>query len=562
MQVQDLIKNFQESKKVTTVLLVALFLALNYLSYGIYLRFDLSQEGQFRITQASKNVLRNLQDPVIVEAFFSTDVPPAFVQQIKNIKDFLKEYAANSRGKLKLLFLDPDNDKDARERASALGIQPTPIGQLDVKKQEFRSAYYSVALSYGEKTETIANVLQSRELEYELTARIRKMSNPQEKRIGFLTNHGPFQLFRGQNIPLWHTMQSFTQRVQLLYGDIMQIDTNSQEIPPEVSVMLVIAPDRFSELDRLRFDQFLMRGGSLIVAASPMNVNLQNFMASVGNTEAQEFLRHYGIDTGSDMLLDLASRGSLPWLQQIDFFTVQPLPYPFWILIGRSGLNQEHPIGEGLFGLFVPYTSSVKIDGNVVSAEKGFKTTFLAKTSAETIAKQNFVFLDPRQVASMLETFEETRTDYQVAVYVRGKFPSYFANRPLPKDAPKDFTLQKEATADATIVALGSPYVFTDLPVVSVIGCRECLEANLSFLLSAVDVLNGMEELAQLRKKQKLAVSQRAISKTQQDILTFLAYAIPLGILVGYGARRVMRRKKLSREGVSVMVRVQGGSHG
>lgn len=557
MSAKEMIQKFQNSKEVTTALLIALFLGLNYLSYGLYLRLDLSQEGQFRITNASKSVLRNLQDPIIVEAFFSSDVPPAFIQTVKNVKDFLQEYANASRGKLKLIFLDPDNDKEAKDRAASLGIQPTPVGQLDAKKQEFRSVYYAVALTFGEKTEVVQNVLQSRELEYELTARIRKMTSPGERRIGFLTNHGPFQTVTNQATPPWFSLRTLAAAVETFYGDIIEVDTASQDIPPEITVLLIVGPDRLSEIDRLRIDQFLMRGGNLIVSASPMNINFQTFMASVGNTEAQEFFRHYGIDIGSDVLMDLSPKGSLPWQQQIDFFTVQKIPYPFWIIVPRGNLSQESTITEGLSAIFLPYSSSIRVDNTILSAEKGFKVQFLAKTSGQTVAKQNFVFIDPRQMVSLIENSEETRAEQNVALYVRGKFPSYFANRTLPKDAPKDFKLQKEATNEASIVVIGSHYAFTEFPSVSVIRCRECIEANLNLLLSAIDVLNGMEELSQVRKKQKFQVSLRNLPPAIERLFTFLAYALPLSFLAVYGTRRVLKRRKLSREGKYVL-----GGHG
>ncbi len=546
MSLKNILVQFQKSRQVTTALIIALFLSVSYLSYGVYIRFDLSDEGQFRITSASTKILRSLPDPVIIEAFFSSDVPNAFVQRVKNLKDFLQEYANASRGKVRLVFLDPDNDKDAKDRAISLGIQAAQVGQLDTKKQELRSAYYSVAVTYGDKTETIQHVLQTRQLEYELTARIQKLANPGERRIAFLTNHGPYTLISGQNTPPWHSMRSFSQAVEAFYGNIMEIDTKNQEIPDEVSVLLVVGPESLSDIDKLRIDQFIMRGGNVIFSISGMMVNFQNFMATGGNSEAIEFFKHYGFEVGNDLLFDLSPNGSRPWVQQIDFFQAIKIPYPVWLMVGRGGLAQDNPITTGLAGLFVPYTSSVKIDGNIINKEKGFKVDVLVQSSGQTIAKQNFVMLDPRQMEAMTSG-EEPRASQNVAIYAKGRFSSYFANRPLPKDAPKNIT--KEATAEATLIAVGSPFVFTDFPGVGVLRCPECIQANLNFLISAIDVMNGLEELSELRKKEKTPIAMRNISQTTERWLTFISYILPLVTLLVIGTLRLMRRKKLAQEG-------------
>ncbi|RME90404.1 MAG: hypothetical protein D6767_06905, partial [Candidatus Hydrogenedentota bacterium] len=134
------------SKSVTTWLILIVFLLLNWVSYGLYIRFDLSRSGRLRLTSATKKILKKLPEPVRIEAYFSEDVPESHIAQVKMLRDFLTEYEASSGGNVILQFLDPDKDEDAQSRANDFGIQPIDLGMIGEKGTEIKRIYLSVVL--------------------------------------------------------------------------------------------------------------------------------------------------------------------------------------------------------------------------------------------------------------------------------------------------------------------------------------------------------------------------------------------------------------------------------
>ncbi|MCB1199194.1 MAG: GldG family protein [Leptospiraceae bacterium] len=528
---------FKKSESATTILLILAFLSTSWLSYGFYFRADLSEEGTLRLTDSTKKTLRNLPQPVNIEAFFSSDVPDAAVVQVKTMRDFLTEYAASSNGRARLKFLDPDSDQDAKTRATELGISPAPIGSLNQRKQEIAKVYFSVALSYGDKIDTIPNILESRILEYELTSKIYKMAYPNERTIAFLAGHGQFTLAESDNP--FYSLNLLKENLETLYGSIKSIDTNSDDIPNDVSTLLVVQPENLSEIDRFRLDQFLMRGGNLIYTASGMALNMQNGMATAAATDSADFLKEYGIELGSDMVLD--PENYLPLPRRMGFQIVE-IPYPVWVVSPRQTLMSDHTLMQGIPLLFFPYTSPLRTDAGKLPTGKdsGFEVDFLARSSGRSYTQSNFVMIDPMRLKDVIDNpnVEKQNTgSHNLIVHVRGKFKSQYIDKPLPPNAPKEFI--KEASNAGRLLVVSTPYAFSDL------GAQRSQGLNLNFLLSAIDTMNGMEDLVALRKKQKSSPQVKNMGYGLMQMLTFLNFFLPVAGIGSIGLMRYLRRRKL-----------------
>ena len=75
-----------------SVLLVAgIVLLLNVLSRQLFFRIDLTEGKQYTLSNATKNILRNLEDPVTVKAYFSKDLPANVAKTKKDFQEMLVE---------------------------------------------------------------------------------------------------------------------------------------------------------------------------------------------------------------------------------------------------------------------------------------------------------------------------------------------------------------------------------------------------------------------------------------------------------------------------------------
>lgn len=535
-------KEFFASRRATTALYIALFFSFSWLSYGAYIRFDLSSTGAMRISGTTKNLLRSLPEKATIELFASNDLPDEAVLVARKARDFIQEYANSSRGKVKLTILDPDSDKSAAERARALGIQQLDIAVRGSKKAQAQSIYFGLAISYGTKSEAINNLItlyEQQDLENQLTARIFKLVKPNERRIAFLAGHGPFTLKKERNP---NSLSIFAEKIATFYNEIIEVNTSTGDIPVEVSTLIIVQPGALSALDKFRIDQFLMRGGNLIVAASGMEVNFsQQFMASPGNPDLAEFLKGYGIELASDMINEPKANHFIPFVQPMGF-QLMNFPYPPWVVVTKDGLNQENLATKGNAALIMPYTSSIKTMADKLPTGEGkFTVDILAKSSADSWAQANFAFLDPARMEEMLASPKQTTGTYNLAVMVRGKFTSQFATQAPPKEAGP--TWFKAAEKEANILVLGSPFVFSNLTfILSEMTGLPLLEENNKTIFAAIDIMHGNQELVELRKKAKPSIKPKLIEDAGRKILTTLAFAIPLIAIAAAGFMRLYRR--------------------
>jgi hypothetical protein len=215
-------------------------------------------------------------------------------------------------------------------------------------------------------------------------------------------------------------------------------------------------------------------------------------------------------------------------------------------VVTKDGLNQENLATKGNAALVLPYTSSVKTNPTLLPTGEGkFKVDILAKSTPDSWAQANFAFLDPGKMEDMLAAPKQNTGTYNLAVMVQGKFASQYATQAPPKEAPK--TWLKAAEKEASILVLGSPFPFSNLTLYLSERIRQPLiEENLKTIMAAIDIMQGNQELVELRKKARPRIKSKLVEDTGRKILTLLAFAVPLLGIAAAGVLRLTRRRNLN----------------
>ncbi len=553
-------------QKVRLFLVVSLFLLLNWVSFGLYLRYDLSQTGRLRLTSSTKKLLKELPGTVTLEAFISEEVPDIYLQPVQQLKDFLKEYASASKGKLKLIFLDPDTDPDALERANQLSVQRSQIGVQGKGDFQIKTIYLALVISHGNTGETIENLLNVRILEYDLTSRIHKMVYPRDRSIALLAGHGQFTYYNlPPNIPGLprppynpaRSLKFLNSVVSPAYGSIKLVDTSQEDIPSDVTTLLVVGPNKLSDLDQFKIDQFIMQGGNVLFAVSGLNIELQRGSTSNTDSSVIDFIKHYGFEIEYNMILEPKSYLPIRKPAPGNPFLVQRLSYPVWLVIPNEGLGQDNIITEDIPGLLFPWSSSIKLNqGRVLPNLEDNKKSIiqvLAHTSTEARASDKSIMIDPRFLQVKLDEYkkkEGTKQDLvneygakkrNIASHVYGAFFSFFQDKKLPQKA-SSANYMKSSQNNAHLMVLGTPYFLTDTFLQQ---AGQGNMGNLPFLISSIDVMNGLDELVASRRKNVSDPVLPDLQPWEQKIWTILNFLIPLMAIFSYALMRFIRRKRL-----------------
>ena len=150
-----------ESKKLESILyfLIGIFaiIVANQLSARIFYRIDLTEEKRYTISEASKNILRNLEDVVYVDVYLEGDLPSGVKRLQKGVRETLDEFKIYAGSNLQFRFIDPSTAKSQKARQEFYeslikkGIQATNLyDNVDGKRTQVL-IFPGALLTYGSK---------------------------------------------------------------------------------------------------------------------------------------------------------------------------------------------------------------------------------------------------------------------------------------------------------------------------------------------------------------------------------------------------------------------------
>lgn len=136
--------------------------AANFFAANLWLgpinwaRIDITQGNLYSLSEATKQQLDNLQEPLLIRGYFSAKTHPYLAPLVPRLQDLLEEYAIASRGRARVEFIDPTRDPDAEEEAALqYGIRPVPFQAADRYQTTVVNSYFDVVIAYGDQYETL-----------------------------------------------------------------------------------------------------------------------------------------------------------------------------------------------------------------------------------------------------------------------------------------------------------------------------------------------------------------------------------------------------------------------
>ncbi|MCK5087763.1 MAG: GldG family protein, partial [Melioribacteraceae bacterium] len=242
-------------KKVqTSVLLVfGILLLINLLGDKLFFRLDFTADQRYSLSDATKDILENLDDPVTITAYFSGDLPPNIALVKDDFRDLLMEYSSYSDGQIVYEFINPNEDEEAEMKAQQAGIRPIMINVRERDQVKQQRAYLGAVVQLGENKEVIPFIQPGAAMEYELSSNIKKISVSEKPKVGFLQGNGE---------PSLRALQQLAISLSVMY----EIDSIALSpfagVPEEINTLVELAPtDSLYGFYFDHLDKFLERGG-------------------------------------------------------------------------------------------------------------------------------------------------------------------------------------------------------------------------------------------------------------------------------------------------------------
>ncbi|MFQ5448385.1 MAG: GldG family protein, partial [Saprospiraceae bacterium] len=300
-------------KKITLVnilLVTGILLLINVLSQKFFARLDLTEGHQYTLGKATKDILKNLEDPVTVTAYFSEDMPAEMNKIRKDFREMLVEYGNASKGMVDYEFINPNKSKEKEQEALQQGIRPVIISVREKDQSKQQRAFLGAVLKMNEQTEVIPVVMSGEGMEYSLSTSIKKMSVIKKPYVGVVQGYGA---------PTLQDLGQVYQSLSILYT-VMPVNLGDEGLDiQQFKAIAIVAPkDSIPPAHLAKLDGYLSNGGKLFVAINRVDGDLQNQSGTAVTTGLESWLKSHGIKVEPSFVLD-AQSGSVTVQQQQGF---------------------------------------------------------------------------------------------------------------------------------------------------------------------------------------------------------------------------------------------------
>ena len=567
-----LLKQRQKSVKDKPLLgTIAVLVLIGIISGTLFTRFDFTKEKRFTVSRISQGIMDSLKAPVNVTVYLKGDNFPGGMKRLQRAtRDMLSDLQAYSHDKLQFNFIDllsaikkmPDNQQKAEyDSLQARGISGQPYS-VKTDNGVTQMLIFPEALVQFEGREIAVNLLQNRiglsedevynnsiqNLEYAFSSAIRKVTRGGKPKVGFIEGHHELT-----DLQLYDAIKSLSDGYDVGRLDLTVIPFDSLQ---NIKMLVVDKPDtKFSEAEKFKLDQYIMRGGKVVWAIDQVNAEMDSLKGHGGeemsfpkqlNLDDQLFV--YGIRINYDLIADIScaqipvSTGDVGGQAQI-----QMLPWLYYPIFMPLSKN---PVVKNLDGIRSEFASTIDTLGI-----KNVKKTILLSSSPynKKLTAPHIISLQALEQEPKPKDFQsEPKT---VAVLLEGKFTSDFRNRPLPEGLTDKVQVLPESKPTKMIVISdgdifknqissdGSPFPLGyDHYTQQTFG-------NKNLLLNIADYMTDDSGLIALRTKEvQIRLLDRARLRTDKLYWQLVNNIVPIAVLLIFAIfQHYFRRRKYAR---------------
>jgi len=543
-----------------TVVVFIGILAANWLASNFYLQADLTQEQRYSMAKETKQLLRNVEQPVEVFVFLESDqLPSAFKRLQQETRTLLRQFEQESNGQISFKFEDPIKNLTAEERQNTIlelqerGISPTNVRVKTKSGFSENLVFPGALINFGEKQFPVQLLSGQRGqedlnrsielLEYRFANAIAKLQRDNIATVGFLQGHG--ELSPQQSLDLRQTLGDNFVRSRAID---LTVDTL---LPQETPLLIVAKPTAaFSEADKFQIDQYIMHGGKVIFAIDAMKMELDSLKTTWGGRNVavdyplnlDDQLFKYGLRINKNLVRDLQSK-PIPIIVD-DTGQSELMPWTFYPVVSA---DQQHITTKNVSPISFEFVSSID-----TLSIPGINTTVMLESSANTGLVANPVLVDLEELRNPPRQGAFTQQNLPLAVLLEGQFTSLYQYR----SAQIDYPLQRQDQSTQTSICVISD---GDILKNEILPNGETLPlgydrgtgeqfGNKEFMMNLIDYMLDPYHPLQARNKEfQIRLLNQTKVDQQRANWQFMSIALPLILLAVLGVLfHVVRKRRFT----------------
>lgn len=556
---KDVQKN---SLKKLGFLAIGLFI-LNFASYYIYKRFDVTLDKRYTLSETTKKIIDDIDSPLIIDVFLEGNFPADFKKLQTETRQLLEEFSAYNSN-ITFQFVNPIEKEEERvevmKKFFEKGLTPINVTVEDKGKQTQEVVFPWALANYGDKgakVQLLKNLMGAstekkvessvQHLEYAFAEAIHKISKEKQRKIAVIKGNGELD-----DIYIADFLKTIRDNYYIGPITLDSVASQPNETLKALNVydLAIIAKPRekFTEAEKQVLDQFIMKGGKTLWLVDGTNAEMENLYNESGSTlvsnndlNLTDMFFKYGFRINPQMIKDeygtpikLASgkEGSESQMETYNW-KMAPFIYP---------ASKKHPIVKNTDGVKFNFCSPIEL------LKTNTKTTILLESSP--YSKE----IGTPSVVSLEMIAEETSPkDYAngglipVAALLEGSFTSMYNNRVLPF---KDATFLNKSVPTKMIVISDGDVIKNQIDKGAPIELgydkyTGQFFGNKEFILNSVNYLLDDNGLINIRSKDvTLPVLDKQSVHDNYNQTQMLTVALPIVLLAIFGFIFTYLRKK------------------
>lgn len=536
------------------------------LSHVWVVRWDMTDDKHYSLSEASKALLRQTDAPIEVTVLLGGDLNAGFRRLQKATEETLEEMAVYGDVRVNDEMTALLNDK----RMDSLALSPIIIHEREQNGKTAQTKVYPYALMrYKGKKAVVTLLKNTRGLsgEENLNASIEQLEFAFSEALHLLlqTATPRIAILEGHNEPdeahTYDLMTALSKYFQVDRGSIVPSQPAFRDEPEEIDVhlldgyqaIIIAAPQTaFNDAERFVIDQYIMRGGTVLWAIDGVRFSEQVL-------QAEGFTPIIPLDLGlTEMLFRYGIRITPALVQDIQCLPIpvnvspnpeqpnlQPMPWTFAPLLLTS---QGSPITRNMGQVMSTFVSPVEAVGGDDGIEK--RVLLATSTASRVTATPGKVDLNDMQ-----PDMQEFKYQYvPVAVSLEGVFPSAYAHRMVPDGIATNEPIRKESTPTRQVVIASGSVLLNETQKGQILPMGYDRYSGMQFsnrdmIVNALLWLTDEEGLIGLREKNvvlRLLNDKRAHEERLRVQLISTICPIAILALIG-GIVFIARKRKFER---------------
>lgn len=568
-------RSYMAQSLLQLVLAAGIIMFINVLASAFWTQIDMTEDKLFSVTDATRAVLNDIDEPVFIEVYLDGDFPAGFERLKTSARDMLDELR-NINPLVEYRFANPNDGtpeeiNSAREKLINLGLNPT---RLEVKEADGSSSeqyiFPGAIVSYKNRRMPVSlldnevagggnqEVILNRSvnlLEYKFANAIQKLKLTKKPAILYTTGHG--ELEPVQTADLDKELKKFYRVARVNLDSVVGIKTaavsSANDLALDEAGLLIVAKPRgqFSEQDKFKIDQFVMNGGKVIwmidrlaVDLDSLGGNRQMYVPFDYPLNLEDQLFRYGVKVNPNMVLDMSCTPIPIQVGMVGNAPQYDLKKWYYHVLAVS--QSEHPIVKNLDAIEMKFPSSI----DTFKTKTPIKKTVLLSSSENSRFQANTSRVSLEILRSDPSPDKFNKQFQPLAVLLEGTFPSHYKNRVSEsmKRGLNQLGIQvKEKSANTRMIVISDGDIgrngvrtsregeFIPMPL----GFNEFVEyqfGNRDFLLNSIEYLMDDSGVIAARNKDvKLRLLNRPKADSERTKWQLINMVIPPLLLISFG---------------------------